>query len=158
MALLLVVHVGARSHRKTGTHFSGSRSNLGCERGHSSNLPQKGSPAKRTGHTLRVAAQYIQKTPKNNGLFGIWLADFGGLNRPFRDRDRPRAKPRQNGPSRLRCSRKTGFAADSGCGSGVDPRRVVAGTIEQVIRSGVGSDDVRFDQREIAVIQDAADY
>jgi hypothetical protein len=34
-------------------------------------LPQKGSPAKRTGHTLRVAAQYIQKTPKNNGLFGI---------------------------------------------------------------------------------------
>jgi hypothetical protein len=38
--------------------------------------PQKGSPAKRTGHTLRVAAQYIQKTPKNNGLFGIWLADF----------------------------------------------------------------------------------
>src|SRR2546429_8207777 len=41
------------------------------------NGPQKGSPAKRTGHTLRVAAQYIQKTPKNNGLFGIWLADFG---------------------------------------------------------------------------------
>jgi hypothetical protein len=39
---------------------------------------QKGSPAKRTGHTLRVAAQYIQKTPKNNGLFGIWLAEFGG--------------------------------------------------------------------------------
>jgi hypothetical protein len=39
-------------------------------------FPQKGSPAKRTGHTLRVAAQYIQKTPKNNGLFGIWLADF----------------------------------------------------------------------------------
>jgi hypothetical protein len=39
-------------------------------------LPQKGSPAKRTGHTLRIAAQYIQKTPKNNGLFGIWLADF----------------------------------------------------------------------------------
>ena len=30
---------------------------------------QKGSPAKRTGHTLLVAAQYIQKTPKNNGLF-----------------------------------------------------------------------------------------
>src|SRR5207244_9006962 len=40
-------------------------------------LPQKGSPAKRTGHTLRVAAQYSQKTPKYNGLFGIWLADFG---------------------------------------------------------------------------------
>ena len=39
--------------------------------------PQKGSPAKRTGHTLRVAAQYIQKTPKINGLFGNWLADLG---------------------------------------------------------------------------------
>jgi len=32
---------------------------------------QKGSPAKKAGHTLRVAAQYMQKTPKNNGLFGI---------------------------------------------------------------------------------------
>jgi hypothetical protein len=37
---------------------------------------QKGSPAKRTGHALLVAAQYIQKTPKNNGLFRIWLAHF----------------------------------------------------------------------------------
>jgi hypothetical protein len=36
---------------------------------------QKGSPAKRTGHTLLVAAQYIQKSPKNNGLFApIWLS------------------------------------------------------------------------------------
>jgi hypothetical protein len=34
---------------------------------------QKGSPAKRTGHTLLVAAQYIQKSPKNNGL----LSRFG---------------------------------------------------------------------------------
>jgi hypothetical protein len=34
---------------------------------------QKGSPAKRTGHTLLVAAQYIQKSPKNNGLVApIW--------------------------------------------------------------------------------------
>src|SRR5215211_2917789 len=39
-------------------------------------LPQKGSPAKRTGRTLRVAAQYIQKTPKNKGLLSIWLGDF----------------------------------------------------------------------------------
>jgi hypothetical protein len=31
---------------------------------------QKGSPAKRTGHTLRVALQYSQKLPENNGLFG----------------------------------------------------------------------------------------
>jgi hypothetical protein len=30
---------------------------------------QKGSPAKRTGHTLRVALQYSQKLPENNGLF-----------------------------------------------------------------------------------------
>jgi hypothetical protein len=39
--------------------------------------PKKEARPKGTGHTLRVAAQYIQKTPKNNGLFGIWLADFG---------------------------------------------------------------------------------
>jgi len=37
---------------------------------------QKGSPAKRTGHTLLVAAQYSQKSPKNNALFMNWLADF----------------------------------------------------------------------------------
>jgi hypothetical protein len=37
---------------------------------------QKGSPAKRTGHTLLVAAQYSQKSPKNNALFAIWLAEF----------------------------------------------------------------------------------
>jgi hypothetical protein len=37
---------------------------------------QKGSPAKRTGHTLLVAAQYSQKSPENNALFAIWLADF----------------------------------------------------------------------------------
>jgi len=37
---------------------------------------QKGSPAKRTGHTLLVAAQYIQKTPKINGLLPSWLIDF----------------------------------------------------------------------------------
>jgi hypothetical protein len=34
--------------------------------------PKKGSPAKRTGHTLLVAAQYSQKLPQNNGLFGHW--------------------------------------------------------------------------------------
>jgi hypothetical protein len=39
---------------------------------------QKGSPAKGTGHTLRVALQYSHKSPKNNVLFPIWLADFGG--------------------------------------------------------------------------------
>jgi hypothetical protein len=37
---------------------------------------QKGSPAKRTGHTLRIAAQYSQKLPENNALFAGWLADF----------------------------------------------------------------------------------
>jgi hypothetical protein len=34
---------------------------------------QKGSPAKRTGHTLLVALQYSEKSPKNNGL----LSEFG---------------------------------------------------------------------------------
>src|ERR1019366_4202913 len=37
---------------------------------------QKGSPAKRTGQTLLVALQYSQKSPKNNALFAIWLAEF----------------------------------------------------------------------------------
>jgi hypothetical protein len=39
---------------------------------------QKGSPAKRTGHTLLVAAQYIQKSSKNNGL-------LTGFHRPAND-------------------------------------------------------------------------
>jgi hypothetical protein len=66
-------NAGARSHRKTGTHFSGSRSKPGVRRAQGA---QKGNPAKRTGHTLLVAAQYSQKSPKNNALFAIWLADF----------------------------------------------------------------------------------
>jgi hypothetical protein len=33
---------------------------------------QKGSPANRPGIPLLVAAQYIQKTLKNNGLFRNW--------------------------------------------------------------------------------------
>jgi hypothetical protein len=33
---------------------------------------QKGSPANGPGDSLLVAAQYIQKMLKNNGLFGIW--------------------------------------------------------------------------------------
>jgi hypothetical protein len=37
---------------------------------------QKGSPAEWTGHALLVAAQYSQKSPENNVLFAIWLADF----------------------------------------------------------------------------------
>jgi hypothetical protein len=43
--------------------------NLEFERAQSA---QKGSPAKRTGHTLLVAAQYSQKSPENNALFAIW--------------------------------------------------------------------------------------
>jgi hypothetical protein len=39
--------------------------------------PKKGSPVKRTGHTLLVAAQYIQKTPKINGLLAFWLTVLG---------------------------------------------------------------------------------
>src|SRR4051812_7828774 len=49
---------------------------------------QKGSPAKRTGHTLLVAAQYSQKLPENNGLFGhrrtivgVKLSQIGGFCR-----------------------------------------------------------------------------
>src|SRR4030081_809517 len=74
IAVLLVrTMAGARSRRKTGTHFSGSRSKTWNSRALGA---QKGSPAKTPGHTLLVAAQYIQKTPKNNGLFRIWLAHF----------------------------------------------------------------------------------
>jgi hypothetical protein len=36
----------------------------------------KRKPGQRTGHTLLAAAQYSQKSPENNGLFAIWLADF----------------------------------------------------------------------------------
>jgi hypothetical protein len=64
---------GARSRRKTGTHFSGSRSKTRILEGDDA---QKGSPAKRTGQTLLVAAQYSHKSPENNALFAIWLADF----------------------------------------------------------------------------------
>src|SRR5580704_9147069 len=75
---------GARSRRKTGTHFSGSRSKPGiCKTWNLKGVAvqrkicaQKGSPAKRTGHTLLVATQYSQKSLKNNGLFAIWLAEF----------------------------------------------------------------------------------
>src|SRR5947208_11278845 len=37
---------------------------------------QKGSRAKKTGHTLLVAPQYSPESPENNALFAIWLADF----------------------------------------------------------------------------------
>jgi hypothetical protein len=50
----------------------GSRSNLKKR----AIAPKKEARPKGTGHTLRVAAQYIQKTLKNNGLFRIWLAHF----------------------------------------------------------------------------------
>src|SRR4051812_40406875 len=103
MALLLVVQGGcAISPENRDPLFRIALHNLELAGALS---PQKGSPAKRTGHTLRVAAQYIQKTPKNNGLFGAWLVDFGrsaGLNCPFRGRDRPRAGLRRSGISRLR--------------------------------------------------------
>src|ERR1700753_1611995 len=90
--------LGARSRRKTGGRlFRITLKKLEFERAITA---QKGSPAKRTGHTLLVAAQYSQKSPENNALFAIWLADFGakrGLCRPhisFRGclrSDRPRA-------------------------------------------------------------------
>jgi hypothetical protein len=39
----------------------------------------KRKPGQRTGHTLLVAAQYIQKSPKNNGFrgrFSQWTKDL----------------------------------------------------------------------------------
>jgi hypothetical protein len=51
--------------------------NLKCDRATAWTLAPKRKPGQKPGNTLRVAAQYIQKTPKNNGLFGIWLAVFG---------------------------------------------------------------------------------
>ncbi len=61
--------------------------------------PKKEARPKRPGNTLRVAAQYIQKTPKNNGLFGIWLADFGygAAQLPLSGSGQILAKPRQMG-------------------------------------------------------------
>src|SRR5580698_5216218 len=87
--LLARTMAGARSHRKTGTHFSGSRSKTWNSTGRSHPKEhsqrkiraQKGSPAERTGHTLLVAVQYSQKSPKNNALFAIWLVDFRYRNR-----------------------------------------------------------------------------
>jgi hypothetical protein len=75
MALLLVVQRFGAISPENRVFLSGPRSKAEFSRGAS---PQKGSPAKRTGHTLRVAPQYIQKTPKNNGLFRIWLAESAG--------------------------------------------------------------------------------
>jgi hypothetical protein len=67
---LALIFVGTGSLRKTGFRFSGS-----CSEG--ALAPKKEARPKRTGHTLLVAAQYSQKSPENNALFAIWLADFG---------------------------------------------------------------------------------
>src|SRR5437868_2461092 len=94
----------ARSHVKTGTHFSGSRSKPGIlvpvfdlkvptpacghavgtsDRQHYQRAWRpKRKPGPRTGHTLLIAAQYSQKSPENNVLFVAWLADFGGKPAP----------------------------------------------------------------------------
>src|SRR6478609_7498373 len=106
MALLLVVQRSTRDLAgKPGSTFPDRALKPGIRWGA---FPQKGSPAKRTGHTLRVAAQYIQKTSKNNGLFGIWLADFRAgarRNRPFRGRNRPSAGGASASPERGRRAR-----------------------------------------------------
>jgi hypothetical protein len=84
MALLLVVHWWKRDLAgKPGPTFPDRAQKPGMRTGpRPQTWPQKGSPAKKTGHTLRVAAQYIQKTSKNNGLFGSWLADFWAWDPP----------------------------------------------------------------------------
>jgi hypothetical protein len=80
MALLLVVQrLGAISPENRDP-VPGPRSKTEFRRALGA---QKGSPAERTGHTLRVALQYSQKTPKNNGLFRIWLAELAGKQDPF---------------------------------------------------------------------------
>jgi hypothetical protein len=61
------------SPENRGSIFPDHAQKLEFDRAHTA---QKGSPAKRTGHTLLVAAQYSQKSPENNALFTIWLADF----------------------------------------------------------------------------------
>src|SRR5947209_20593270 len=76
IALLLARTMeGARSHRKTGTHFSGSRSKPGFRQ--APMAPKKEARPKGPG-TLLVAAQYSQESLTNNGLMAAWLADFGG--------------------------------------------------------------------------------
>jgi hypothetical protein len=41
-------------------------------------MTKKEARPKGPGDSLLAAAQYIQKTSKNNGLFEVWLAEFGG--------------------------------------------------------------------------------
>ena len=65
---------GAISPENRDPLFRITLKNLEFERAYSA---QKGSPAKRTGQTLLVALQYSQKSPKNNALFAVWLAEFG---------------------------------------------------------------------------------
>jgi hypothetical protein len=69
---------GARSRRKTGTHFSGSRSKTWILEG--TGCPKR-KPGQKTGQALLVAPQYSQESPENNALFAIWLADLGS-NQP----------------------------------------------------------------------------
>jgi hypothetical protein len=77
MALLLVVQWLERDLAgKPGPTFPDRAQNLKFGSNKLRTWPQKGCPAKRTGHTLLVAAQYIQKTSKNKGLLVGWLADF----------------------------------------------------------------------------------
>jgi hypothetical protein len=47
--------------------------------------PKKEARPKGTGHTLLVAAQYSQKTLKNNGLLAGWLTDFPSNHCHFGD-------------------------------------------------------------------------
>src|SRR6266404_2433060 len=81
MALLLVGQSReARFRRKTGTRFF--RIALKKPGIREAQRAEKGSPAKATGHTLLVAAQYSQESRENNALFAIWLADFRPLTWP----------------------------------------------------------------------------
>jgi hypothetical protein len=66
---------------KPGPAFSGSHSKTWNSKG--AHRAEKGSPAKGTGHTLLVAAQYSEKLAENNALFAVGLADFRSSSGPL---------------------------------------------------------------------------
>jgi hypothetical protein len=79
MALLLGSCDDSAISPETGISPSGPRLKNGIE---GLTIPKKEARPIGPGDSLRVAAQYIQKTPKNNGLFGVWLAEFGSKMSP----------------------------------------------------------------------------
>jgi hypothetical protein len=69
--------VEARSRRKTGTDFSGSRSKAWSLAG--APAPKKEARPKGPGKPQLVAVQYSQKSLKNNGFFNDWASAGSGI-------------------------------------------------------------------------------